>query len=393
MIITCPACKAQAELPDSKEGAKVRCGECGRVYKAVRGTGRRSSTGQSQDMTKYFIIGGAVLVLLVLFIVVKNSGGTPPPPVTTDASEKAPAEVAEATGWDSPAVKVVREIYDLANTGNKLMLRTKVWGQGYLDRKNAAAGLPASRFDTLPADQQAALLDEAADSLVDPEILAGWKAIDGECVPPQSWTELIPEKGNMVRVEIGPVDANDTRGARHSEWFLARVGSSYKVYGWQRWISDAEKEAEKKARIGKTTQTTLTDGSKVVEGNIREVPWMDETTQEERAHIESLIDQMIDPDGTKSFRIKKELSAIGKPAIPALLNRIYRMPYQEGQVAEQLNLIHRALMDITGHQTTYNLDLFGATVERQQSGLKQWFGWYDRKFKKFTVRPEVEETE
>ncbi|MFT5154301.1 MAG: putative Zn finger-like uncharacterized protein, partial [Planctomycetota bacterium] len=34
MIIQCPACSTQAKLPESKEGAKVRCSDCGRVYVA-----------------------------------------------------------------------------------------------------------------------------------------------------------------------------------------------------------------------------------------------------------------------------------------------------------------------------------------------------------------------
>ena len=37
MFIECPSCHARAQLPDSKEGAKVRCSECSSVYEALPG--------------------------------------------------------------------------------------------------------------------------------------------------------------------------------------------------------------------------------------------------------------------------------------------------------------------------------------------------------------------
>ena len=48
-----------------------------------------------------------------------------------------------------------------------------------------------------------------------------------------------------------------------------------------------------------------------------------------------------------------------------------------------------ALSDITGYVTTFKVhELLGATRERQESGLKQWFGWYDRKYNRFVERQE-----
>ena len=61
MLIQCTSCGAQAKLPDSKEGAKVRCPSCGHVYAArPKGAGRSS---RKDDPTKYVIIGGAILGL------------------------------------------------------------------------------------------------------------------------------------------------------------------------------------------------------------------------------------------------------------------------------------------------------------------------------------------
>ena len=87
----------------------------------------------------------------------------------------------------------------------------------------------------------------------------------------------------------------------------------------------------------------------------------------------------------------RALQAIGKPAIPALLTQLATIPLVTEEQAMQLNLIHLALTDLTGYVTTFRVhELLGATRERQESGLKQWFGWYDRKFKRFEVRENVD---
>ena len=43
-----------------------------------------------------------------------------------------------------------------------------------------------------------------------------------------------------------------------------------------------------------------------------------------------------------------------------------------------------ALREITGMETTFDVSVeMGATPERIRSGVKQWFGWYDRKYRRF----------
>ena len=57
-----------------------------------------------------------------------------------------------------------------------------------------------------------------------------------------------------------------------------------------------------------------------------------------------------------------------------------------GLVLFQLNLINQTLSEITGHYTTFKpmVGGVGTSEERRQSGIKQWFGWYNRKGKRFT---------
>ncbi len=113
-----------------------------------------------------------------------------------------------------------------------------------------------------------------------------------------------------------------------------------------------------------------------------------------RAEIDTLLATMIDLElpGRKTGEAKRALVAIGRPALPALLTSLFVIPLETEDQAIQLNLIDQALEEITGHGTTYNpLRLLEGGVssdELSQSGIKQWFGWYNRKGKRFTEKVE-----
>lgn len=388
MIITCPACNAQAQLPDSKEGAKVRCGECGRVYKAT-GASRRASTGQKTDPTKYFIIGGAVLLLFLIWMLTRGVEKDPPP-AAPDNQQVVEEVEREPYDWNAPSVQQAVKLHQLANSQNKAMLKGQLDGQALLERLPEEERGTDSNFKILAPARQNEILEAAATDLVEGDLVAGWKPFDGWVVPPQEWATAMPDNAYVVRLKVSPLEPAEGLLNRHVEWHFLKVSGGYKAFAWQRWISPEEIENEKKARAKRIEQKTLSDGSQVVEGKVREIPYMDETPQEVRDRVEELITEMLDPE-SRPFKIIEELKAIGKPAIPGLLTRMAQIPIETEEQIEQLNLIHRTLTEITGHQTTFRVSLLGATEERQESGVKQWFGWYERKFKRFTKRPEPEE--
>ena len=65
MLIECPFCKATAKLPEEKEGAKVRCSGCGKVYVA-REKGSKAKTGGVNGIT--IGIGAGAVILIGLFV-------------------------------------------------------------------------------------------------------------------------------------------------------------------------------------------------------------------------------------------------------------------------------------------------------------------------------------
>ncbi len=385
MIITCPACKAQAKLPDSKEGAKVRCGECGRVYKAL-GAGRGSKGAPKADPTRYFIIGGAALVLLILILIVKNTPDKAPP-IEEAPKVAAQAPEPEKMGMDAPAVIQALKIHDLAFEKNKPLLRSCLHGQAMLNLQ-LEEGEKEKNFKLLSPAEQQSILDTAADEILNGDLVADWEPSDGWIVPFEEWGELqMPTNGIVLRLAVSPRDLNSSETNRHVEWHMIKTGSSYKAFRWLRWWSPEEIAArDKKKRARKYEQKTLSDGSIVVEGVVRPIPYMDETPQELRDEIDGLIVEIMDP-ASRPMKLMRRLEEIGKPAIPGLLTHMANTPLETSEQAEALNLISKTQYMITGYQTTFKVsELVGATREKQESGLKQWFGWYDRRFKRFTVR-------
>ncbi len=381
MIITCPSCKAQAQIPDNKEGAKVRCGECDRVYKALSG-GRRAATSKDKDLTLYFIPGGAALVLLLLFLVVRGSGKEKV--IEVEEPKKVFVKKETPKGWKAPAVQEAVKLHKMAFEQNRLLLRAQLHGGLLLEKNPLKEGQTVADFKVLTSTQQTEVLDAAVADIMDGGLVVEWDPFDGHVVPPESWATNMPEDTVVVRLDVAPRDKEAGLDNRHVEWHFIKTGVAFKAYGWQPWVDPEEKK--KVAKTRKFTQTTLSDGSQVVEGVIRDIPYMEETPQELQDQVEALIDELIDPE-SRPFKVRKALEEIGKPAIPGLLTRMANIPFEPGENAIALNLIHLTLGDITGHIATFRVsELMGATKERQESGLKQWFGWYDRKFKRFTKR-------
>ena len=203
----------------------------------------------------------------------------------------------------------------------------------------------------------------------------------------------------MVRITLEPRDASLGVQTRSIDWHFIKESGKWKAWAWERWISPAEKRGQRVARTGKVKKVTLDDGSKVFEAEPGPLDWMSETTAEERAKIEGLIATISAPDTRASalFAARQELVLICKPAIPPLLTQFYELDLAgfdtyENQTAGMQ--VHQVLTEITGYATTFKAhEALGATDQRRSSGVKQWFSWYHRHFRRFECDPAAEEEE
>jgi FeS assembly protein IscX len=104
MLIECPFCKATAKLPEDKEGAKVRCSECSKVYVArEKGSKVKKS---SVNGTSLGIAGGAV-ILIGIFAFFANQHDSKPAPTPKPPPVKEPGRVMAASRIDWTDVREI----------------------------------------------------------------------------------------------------------------------------------------------------------------------------------------------------------------------------------------------------------------------------------------------
>lgn len=405
MIIECPACKSRAKLPDSKEGAKVRCPECERVYVARP---RGASAKKGPDPMKIFLIGGGALAVLLIIL---NFGKKAPPPVEAAPiveAEPEPEVEVDLTGWDSPPVKLARSIHEFVVAGEDDKILSRIdGGRVWTYRQNPEAPQLAPVAGTEEVVATATEVDERAWNELDQGAQAGFVASvaeEFESGPTHDWLAdwepydgwVISETDDEAVVRLKVASREDAMlPDRHIEWRMGERDGRWRAWYWERWYSEDELAAALRGRRSKKiTKKTLSDGSFVIEGQIRAIDHLEETPPEERERIDRLCDELIDLEAAPRVRngAHDALVEIGRPAIPALLTKLATVPLETEEQAIQLNLVHRALEDITGYETTFDAHaVFGGTQERQESGLKQWFGWYDRKFKRFEEKAPEED--
>jgi predicted Zn finger-like uncharacterized protein len=413
MIIQCPACKTQAQLPASKEGAKVRCSECERVYVAHPPGSRAPSKGGFDPM-KLVIPTLAVIAIGIIYVMVIKA---PDKEYAIEEEEEAPrvVEAADSMGWDSPHVKFARELSDLVGAGDEQGLAARVDAEYVWRRRNEGFGGPIptgkpgwvledeakARADAGEPELEGPPTDDRAWALVSSEEKATFRAgVVADLLETELFTDWEPFNGWVVSDE--PLDVivrlqvshrvDFELENRHVEWRFFNRNGKWKAWYWERWYTEDELNSYRRKSKGKTTKRTLSDGSIVIEGNVRPIPHDPETSVEDRARIDTLCSQLIDLEARPAVRTtaNRELREIGKPALPALLTLLAETPLETEEDAIRLNLVHLSLGDITGYNTTFKVhELLGATRERQESGLKQWFGWYDRKYGRFEERKET----
>lgn len=398
MIIQCPACGARAKLPDSKEGAKVRCVECERVYVAGVG-GKGGGSGRSGgDNTGMMIgIGAAVVGVILVFFIQSRKGSDATLPTNEVIAEAPPEEVeVDFTGWDSKLVKRARDLHKYGFASQEYDLQNSVaWPMAWAASQGLSVDgaaptdisgfslLSADEVDTYRADTLAAMVSVDKDNLV-----GNWKPFNGSVV-----TE--GDDIAVVRLDLEPRTEDIGTGTRGITWKLTKDGGTWKAWSWDRFLSAEELKPKKGKRVKNYAKKTLSDGSQVIEGEPGPLPYMESTTPEQQVAIDALIVDLVNLElpARKLTEVKNEIVGYGKHAVPPLLTKFYelnKIGFDEMDQAIAAQLVHSMLGDITGYVTTFSAhQALGATEERRESGVKQWFGWYNRKFKKFEGRDEA----
>jgi hypothetical protein len=162
-----------------------------------------------------------------------------------------------------------------------------------------------------------------------------------------------------------------------------------KAWKWERWLSPDELKAAKKKKGYEVK--TLSDGSVVHEREPAPLGHLEDTPEEVRKEIDALLATMLDLELTKEgARARRRLVEIGRPSIPPLLTKFFEIPADSEENRIRCNMIDQALSDITGQHFGYAPGeagtAAGTTEERRASSIKQWFAWWYKNEKRFTVK-------
>lgn len=405
MLIECSRCKTRAKIPDSKEGAKVRCPECSHTYVArpVGSQGAKAASGPS-PMQLSLGIGGLVVVAF-LFWVSNQSKPSAAPAVEKEVVDTTPAVKIDIDGWDSETVKHVRDVYRAAYVMDKSKLKRLValdelwaWNQNQITRVSLGEGeeIPADEladpadYRNLEGTDRYVIEEEVLVSMLQgdhPDLPSKWNPVSGKAIE-------ITDTTALVRVQVDLREPGETFETRQVDWHLARTPKGWMATHYERYISPEEQRAKGAKRAKAYESKVLSDGSQVIEAEPGPLDYDPSTPAEVRQKIEGLYAKIIDLSlAREGITARNELVQVGIPALPRLLTGLYEIPLDTQEHAMQLNMVVLTLRDITGEAFGFKpIAEFGVaggtSEERRQSAIKQWFGWWYRRGYKFEGRVE-----
>lgn len=379
MLIQCTFCKTSAKLPDSKEGAKVKCGSCGKVYVA-RELGAK---GSKKLGATPFIFGGAAAVGLVFVLIAMNSGTDKPPPPPPAKSDKTPPPVIDRTGYDSAFCKLVRDIYDSAYVGNAGRLQGQIFLARLAEERRTRPGNESQpAFAELSALQRDDLLNATVDGLIrgqDDLAMSKWRPYDGKVLA-EGDTEA------EVRIEVAGRAGDLQTENRTFDWKLALdKDGKWKAYAWTRYLSPEEKRAARFSANKEITKVAV-EGGVMYQADPRPLPHLDSTPPAQRTLIDGLVEKLLDNNLRAKERTKvvNELKELGKPALPILLTKMYEIQIVDDRSLGQVTSLHNMLKDITGRDPGFSPLGVGPDSEKKRDmAIRSWFAWYLRAGERF----------
>ena len=377
-LIQCPGCRAVFNVALDVVGTDVDCPKCETEFVAeVKRAGPRRKKSSSTPVMWAIAGVGAVLVVLAVAAFRKPSRGGETN--LTDSTANAATETGSGTTATTSG-----------NTANKDPLQSLV--DTFLEAVQHGDDSEFLKIVSFPAVQ---------DALADSEDQPPWRdlndidrtlarqAISERFLGDDATREFL-RKAHVTSLNMTESQDNSARFSvtfesltddfrQEREVKLIKVGPSWQVAGMTAGeiYSPSAQQAEKDRQKVRKRSSFY--------GEIKTVELLEETTPDVADRMESLLSVMLDLSlGRESSAARREMVAIGKPAIPALLNEIVtRKTMQSSEEIQQLNIISQTLRDITFENMGFTpgsatRGIMGESLDENTVALQKWFGWWER---------------
>jgi hypothetical protein len=346
----------------------------------------RKQTNQTQKQLLIAVIGVVAVLIVLLFIALSGDDPAPLPTPVDTASAATTAKTAVAATTPEPTDPMrarVETILLAVQEGDRDALSRHVSFPRFNDQFVAAGSIEKrwSELDslgqTLARQKVCELLsaDEATREFMRKATIRSYVVMSSD--PGRYKAQVIHQHLiEREREQVREIELENVEGS----WFLVGIQASA-----------AQTPAEMLAQAERARAEAREQRANRDLAPIEHQEHLEDTPAELRTQIDSLCRTLTDLSLTKEIsKAKRELAAIGKPAIPSLLNVIVgREELATHQDQMIINNAVSVLKDITQEDLGYAPGGIGGTMtgdlkKENVEQLMRWFGWWRQNKKSWT---------
>jgi|GEM_PF-2109029 len=388
-VIICPQCRHEYDVPLKVLQRTVKCRNCGHPFRAIaRKSVDKPAAGRPQWVWPVVGVGVALVVVILLMLLAGGDDERPrddattadtlqPDPGDVDSGGSTTSQTSAAT--PSAPVRTAREVFcvDFVRALADFEL------DRLQDMINFSVYHNNQRQSHEPLWSDLSELDQILRKQAYLEALTN-DAPGGTGFVKNAAVEATEElSSSKDRAEIRMVLRHTLNERRQERTFkLVKIGERWLLADMSagpEYGGDLDAVAEEKP----TTLDEKFERRINPEGEIALLPFLPETTEEEKAGIVELVALLIGDDRKRSHPAKERLIEIGKPAIPGLLNALVPLRWSDSDDIAKANKCVSALRSITGRHFGFAPGFQGnaarGSVEADLShSIRRWFGWWQR---------------
>jgi len=416
MLLVCTGCGKQFRAPDAS-GKSYNCKSCGAPLEPARastpGAGwvRHARAGAKPfPWVLVSVIGGAFLIGIVVLVLSKSKARAPGwarAAVEREERERQ-AALMEEQAWqaraearplalhEEEAVALVREYLSALDQGDEARMRMALDLESYFQRNGSQAGLTRP-WEAMTTEEKRTASNRFYTDQLSPAALEKWKSRD------RSGERFIQSTGRPgeggVSIELRDASSGEivertyvlAVGPRR-QWQIVDIRD--KVLTSARPVAEAEARKEPgrsatgagkdPAKAGDESELHPTGTHRVLGGGreIRPVEFPEDISSEARKKAEELVRALTDPNASReSVAARKQLVELGRPAVPALLNRLVGLDLGKEDDVLVANLVDQTMREITGQDSGFaphitDETLGGSDAKSKEKALRRWFGWW-----------------